>query len=226
MTVQQSADVMMFRNLSQFLAQSAAILDKSSTLKEDATDFQNALAQLEAKIKSINTMSEITGQEKNLLRETIIQESVRYLSILHRHAIKTTNAILKKRTDVKVSALKQMSDANFMAYCNQVAETITENAPILNAALVAITEQNRFLEQIQLFKTVKPQVKLNITRKAVQKEDIEDGVKAIKSKLKKLLDASVLSVEGSDPDFVREYALNRQRREPTKTTKKEEPKLG
>jgi hypothetical protein len=225
MNVQQSADIMMFRNLSQFLSQNAPILDKSPTLKEDATDFQNALTQLEAKIKSINTLSEITGQEKNELRETIIQESIRYLSILHRHAIKTNNAILKKLTDAKVSALKQMSDANFMAYCNQVAETITENAPILTTALVLPPEQNRFLEQIQLFKTVKPQVKLNISRKSVQNEAIELYVKAIKTQLKKLLDASVLSVEGSDPDFVREYELNRQRREPTKTTKKDEPKV-
>jgi hypothetical protein len=222
MTVQQSADVMMFRNLSQFLAQNAAILDQSPTLKEDATDFQNALSQLEAKIKSINTMSEITGQEKLQLRETIIQDGLRYSSILHRHAIKTNNAILKKRTDVKVSALKQMSDANFMAYCNQIAATLTENASILSAALVSAADQTSFLEKIQLFKTVKPQVKLNITRKAVQNEDIDTFVKNIKAQLKKLLDASVLSVEGSDPDFVREYTLNRQRREPTKTTTKKE----
>jgi hypothetical protein len=32
----------------------------------------------------------------------------------------------------------------------------------------------------------------------------------------------VLSVEGSNPDFVREYTLNRQRREPTKTTTKKD----
>jgi hypothetical protein len=222
MTVQQSADLMMFRNLAQFLAQNAAILDKSHTLKEDATDFQNALSQLEAKIKSINTMSEITGQEKLQLRDTIAQDAIRYLSILQRHAIKTNHLMLKKVSDVKVSALKQCSDADFITQSNQIAAILTDNATILSAALISVADQNGLIEKINLFKTVKPQVKLNITRKAVQNEDIDTFVKNIKAQLKQLLDASVLSVEGSDPDFVREYTLNRQRREPTKTTPKKE----
>jgi hypothetical protein len=224
MTVQQNADITMFRNVCQFLAQNAAILKKSPNLKEDATEFQHALAQLETKIEQINLLSEITGHEKLQLRENIAQDAVRYLSMIQRHAIKNNLPTLKKRTDIKVSALKQASDADFIAQSTQIATLISENTTILTAALVSVVEQNRFLEQIQLFKTVKPQVKLNITRKAIHNEDIDTYIKNIKTQLKQLLDASVLSVEGSDPDFVREYSLNRQRREPTKATKKEEPK--
>jgi hypothetical protein len=220
MTVQQSADVTMFRHLSVFLTQNASIIDKSPTLKEDAMDFQNALTQLEATLKTLDTVSEITGQEKLLLRDTITQYALKYLSIIQRHAIKTNHATLKKKTDIKVSALKQSSDADFIAKCNQVSEVLTENAPILAAALIPAAEQNRLIEQMNHFKAVKPQVKLNITRKAIHKEDMDSAIKNMKAHLKQMLDASVLSVESTDANFVREYFLNRQRREPVKATAK------
>jgi hypothetical protein len=224
MNVQQSADVMMFRNLSQFLSQNAPILDKSPTLKEDASDFQNALTQLEAKIQEVDTMSEITGQEKLELRSEIIQDLLRVMSILHRHAVKNKNASLQKNTDIQFSLLNRMTDAAFLAYCNQALEIIRPNAVILSTALIAHPEQTAILEKIQLFKTVKPQVKLNITQKAVQKEEIDHAVKAIKELLKTMLDASVLSVQATDSDFVRAYELNRQRRAPAKANPAKSPK--
>jgi hypothetical protein len=220
MNTSQSADVMMFRNVAQFLAQNAAILEKSANLKEDATDFQQVLAQLEAKIDSVNATSQITAQDKVDLRNAITQEVNRCFSIIHRHALKKKNAALQKATDIKPSAIKQMTDADFMAYCNQMTEIITDNAPILTTALVPSAEQNKILQKIQLFKTVKPQIKLNTSHKSVQNEDVDHLITQLKTVLKKMLDASVLSVQGNDPDFVREYKLNRERRAPVKTTAK------
>jgi hypothetical protein len=223
MTAQQSADVMMFRNLSQFLAQNGAILNKSANLKEDASDFQNALTQLEAKIQEVNTVSEITGQEKLQLRNELIQETIRYMSILYRHALKSNNAPLLKISEVKLSDLKKLTDADFISYCNQAAEIFTNHSVVFHTALISTQEQKHLLDKIQDFKTVKPQVKLNRTRKTVQNEDIEQHIKTIKNLLKKMLDASVLSVQGSDAEFVRQYEMNRERREPTKSNSKSNP---
>jgi hypothetical protein len=220
MNAVQNADVMMFRNLASFLAQNASILNQSALLKEDVMDFQQNWAQLEAKITAVNTIPEITGQEKRHLRAEIIQESIRYLGFLHRHAFKNKDPFLKKMSDVKPSTLKQMSDPDFLNYCNQMSELLPNYQAILATALVPVSEQRATLEKIARFKTVKPQVQLNITQKAIQNEDIDLYIRAIKTILKEMLDVSVQSLENSEPELVREYGRNRQRRQPNKATPK------
>ena len=217
MTTMQSAEVEMFRKVREFLRQYPTIVDSSVLLKDDVTGFMNHLSALDDKVKSVNDAVELTGEDKINLRKRITDETLRLLSFLSHHALKSDNKMLKKLTDTKSSTIKQMTDADFIEFCKQVDEKIVENKAILLQYRVTEDDQSALLNKIEIFRSVKPQVGLNQAKQTILNGDIATGVQDLKKFLSNSLDKVVPTVNDTNPDFVRLYNESRFRRDPSKS---------
>ena len=217
MTTMQSAEVEMFRKVREFLRQYPTIVDSSVLLKDDVTGFMNHLSALDDKVKSVNDAVELTGEDKINLRKRITDETLRLLSFLSHHALKSDNKMLKKLTDTKSSTIKQMTDADFIEFCKQVDEKIVENKAILLQYRVSEDTQTALLNKIEIFRSVKPQVGLNQAKQTILNGDIATGVQDLKKFLSNSLDKVVPTVNDTNPDFVRLYNESRFRRDPSKS---------
>ena len=125
--------------------------------------------------------------------------------------------MLKKLTDTKSSTIKQMTDAEFIEFCKQVAEKIVEHKTTLLQYRMTEDNQSALLNKIEIFRSVKPQVQLNQSKQTILNEGITKGIQDLKTFLTDFLDKSVPIVSDTNPDFVRLYAESRLRRDPNKS---------
>ena len=111
-----------------------------------------------------------------------------------RHAIKTNDAELKKLTDMSVTSIKKMSDLDFIEFCKKMDPVMRENAAILTAHAITDVEQTALLAELNAFRSMKPQVKLNQSKRTTVNEDIANCVKNINDLLINLMDVSAKTV--------------------------------
>jgi hypothetical protein len=217
MTLSQTADMNMFRNVLEFLEQEQAVINLSVPLKEDYEVFKAQMGQLDAKFTTINGFQESAAANKVGLKNTIAEKTVLMFSFLRRHAFKSNDEPLQKQTDVSVSSIRTMSDNEFIEFCKKTDSTLRQNEAVLTAHAVTAEEQTALLTQLNQFKSLAPQVKLNQSKRAVTIEDINESIKSIRSLLTNMMDVSVKTVSATNPEFVRHYDLVRVRREPSKS---------
>jgi hypothetical protein len=217
MTASQSADISMFRNVKEYLDQESIIIATSPTLQEDYDDFTTLMSQLEEKVTGVKNTKETPAADKSNLKSSIAEKAALMFSFLKRHAIKTNDETLKKNVESTATTLKQLSDIDFIAFCQQAETIFRTHEVVLTKHDVSTEQQADLLTQLSLFKSLKPQVKLSQSKRSVAKEDVGESVKNIKSFMTDLLDVSVKTVDAKNPEFVRQYELNRVRREPAKS---------
>jgi hypothetical protein len=218
MTTSQSADVEMLRKVKEYLTQYPTVIADSQFLQEDVTDFFTQINVLEEKIKYANADVEITGEDKINMRESITAETLRLFNFLSRHALKTDNKMLKKLTDATPSSIKQMTDTDFIEFCKSVEEKVSENKAELVKYNVSEDAQSAFLAKIEMFRSIKPQVKLNQSKRSDSNGEAGASISEIKNFLSGFLDKSVHTVADKNPEFVRLYDYSRLRREPVKSS--------
>ena len=216
MTSSNTADIHMFRNLIEYLEQEQSVINSSPTLKEDYEDFAAQLSVLDAKVTELSESDDTASESKSLLKLSIADKTVQMFGFFRRHAIKTNDAELKKLSDVAPTNIKKMSDLDFIEFCKKMYTVMQENAAILTAHAITDVEQTALLAELNAFRSIKPQVKLNQSKRTTANEDIANCVKNINSLLTNLLDMSAQTVSATYPDFVRQYDMNRKRREPSK----------
>jgi hypothetical protein len=218
MTTSQSADVEMLRKVREYLTQYATVIAESEFLQEDVTDFFAKLLTLEEKIKYANADVDITGEDKIKMREAITAEIIRIFAFLSRHALKTDNKMLKKLTDTTPSSIRQMTDTDFIEFCKSVEEKVGDNKADLLKYNVSEDAQSVFIAKIEMFRSIKPQVKLNQSKRALSNEEAGTCIAEVKTFLSDFLDKSVHIVADKNPEFVRLYDNSRSRREPVKAS--------
>jgi hypothetical protein len=217
MTISQTADITMFRNILEFLDQKSPVVATSATLKEDYDDFVAQMSQLDTKMTEINGYQNSAAATKAQLKVAIAEKTVLMFGFLRRFAYKSNDENLQKSTEVTATSIKQMSDNDFFEFCKQTDTILRQNEAVLTAHAVTPDEQTALLAQLNSFKSLKPLVKLNQSKRVITNEDIAECIKNINGLLKNLMDVSVKTVYASNPEFVRHYELNRIRREPIKS---------
>ena len=216
MTSSHTADIHMFRNVIEYLEQEQTVINSSPTLKEDYEDFAAQMSVLDAKVTEFSESDDSASESKSVLKLSIADKTVQMFGFFRRHAIKTNDAELKKLSDVAPTNIKKMSDLDFIEFCKKMYTVMQENAAILTAHAISDVEQTALLAELNAFRSIKPQVKLNQSKRTTVNEDIANCVKNINSLLTNLLDMSAQTVSATYPDFVRQYDMNRKRREPSK----------
>ena len=216
MTSSHTADIHMFRNLIEYLEQEQSVINSSPTLKEDYEDFAAQMSVLDAKVTQFSDFDDSASESKSVLKLSIADKTVQMFGFFRRHAIKTNDAELKKLSDMAPTSIKKMSDLDFIEFCKKMDTVMKENAAILTAYAISDVEQTALLAELNAFRSIKPQVKLNQSKRTTVNEDIANCVKNINSLLTNLLDMSAQTVSATYPDFVRQYDMNRTRREPSK----------
>lgn len=216
MTSSHTADIHMFRNLIEYLEQEQSVINSSPTLKEDYEDFAAQMSVLDAKVTQLSDSDDSAAESKTQLKLSIADKTAEMFGFFRRHAIKTNDAELKKLTDIAPTSIKKMSDLDFIEFCKKMDPVMRENAAILTAHAITDVEQTALLAELNAFRSTKPQVKLNQSKRTTVNEDIANCVKNINDLLINLMDVSAKTVGATNPDFVRQYDMNRKRREPSK----------
>ena len=217
MTAIQKEDVNMFNNVLEFLSQNESIVNSSVTFKEDATEFMVKMTQLEEKIDDKNGIESSAAANKANLKISIAENADLMFSFLRRHATKNNDEALKKAVNYSMSGIKTLSDSDFYDFCRKTDEIFRQNADVLTNHAVTPEKQATILAQLGLFKILRPKVKLNQTKRSVTNEEVTECVKSVKDLLTNMMDVSVKTVKDTNPELVRQYELNRQRREPSRS---------
>ena len=217
MTAIQKEDVNMFNNVLEFLSQNESIVNSSVTFKEDFADFVVKMTQLEEKIDDKNGIEGSAAANKANLKVSVAENADLMFSFLRRHATKNNDEALKKAVNYSLSGIKTLSDSDFHNFCRKTDEILRQNAGVLTNHAVSPEKQATILAQLSLFRILRPQVKLNQTKRTVTNDDITECVKSVKDFLTNLMDVSVKTVKDTNPELVRQYEMNRQRREPSRS---------
>ena len=194
------------RALQVFFENYGDVVEKSKLLKEDVTDYNSIVEDIETKVDPDNAPITISTATKTNLRNKVTQSLMNGLVKVNAQAIKTGDEDLEKKSGTTISAFARCNDSDFIDLAKEKIKFLLVNAAILEKYNLKAEYRTELESDVEILEKIKAKMSVERSKSTVATSSVNALFAKAKQYVEVVLPQSVNTAAKDNPDFAKEFA--------------------